>query len=201
MDGEDYFSRKGRYGIAGIIICDNHKRIRYIYTGWPGCAHDARIFKNSTLACQPDRFFSGQEYLLADSGFNPSTQIIPAFKRPSNSNLADDKAQFNFKLSSIRVKVEHCIGILKGWFQSLKGLRTVIKEEKDVKRLVYWIRACCVLHNLVLQDPVEPEWIKVDADKEEIMLESSEKLSSTEAKEESTGKKKREDLIAIVLSK
>lgn len=52
-----------------------------------------------------------------------------------------------------------------------------------------------------MQDPVEPEWIKVDADKEEIMLESSEKLSSTEAKEESTGKKKREDLIAIVLSK
>jgi hypothetical protein len=27
LDGEDYYSRKGRYGIAGLIVCDHNKRI------------------------------------------------------------------------------------------------------------------------------------------------------------------------------
>ena len=32
-DGEDYDSRKGRYGLAGLIVCDDMKRILYVYTG------------------------------------------------------------------------------------------------------------------------------------------------------------------------
>ena len=199
LDGEDYFSRKGMYGIAGLIVCDDHKRIRYVYTGWPGCAHDARVFDNSILARQPDRFFAGDEYLLADSGYTPSLQIIPSFKRPPNRGLAMDEAQFNSQLSNIRVRVEHCIGILKGRFQSLRGLRTVIRREKDVRRLVYWIRACCVLHNLVLQDPVEQEWLEDEGEGEipEVRVEGS---RSATTQGETAGKKKRRNLIPIVLS-
>jgi hypothetical protein len=36
----------------------------------------------------------------------------------------------------------------------------VIQGEADVRRLVYWIRACYVLHNPALQDPVEAEWLE-----------------------------------------
>ena len=32
-DGTDYYSRKGYYGMAGLVICDDLKRIRYLYTG------------------------------------------------------------------------------------------------------------------------------------------------------------------------
>lgn len=167
LDGEDYFSRKGTYGIAGLIVCDDHKRIRHVYTGWPGCAHDARVFDNSILARQPDQFFTGAEYLLADTGYTPSTQIVPAFKKPPNRGLTVDETQFNSQLSNIRVRVEHCIGILKGRFQSLKGLRTVIRQEKDIRGLVYWIRTCCVIHNLVLQDPVEQGWLDYEGEEEE----------------------------------
>jgi len=194
LSGVDYFSRKGRYGISGMIVCDDHKRIRHIYTGWPGCTHDARVFNNSALACQPDRFFTGDEYLLADTGYTPSTRIVPTFKKfPS---LAIDETQFNYRLSNIRIRVEHCIGILKGRFQSLRGLRTVIRQEKDVKRLVYWIRACCVLHNLVLQDPVEQAWLRdEEEDGDEIPT-----LRGKDAQGENIGKKKRRDLVPIVLS-
>ena len=41
----------------------------------------------------------------------------------------------------------------------------VIQREADVRRLVYWIRACCVLHNPALQDSVEAEWLE---DEEEV---------------------------------
>jgi DDE superfamily endonuclease len=201
LDGEDCFSRKGRYGLAGLIVCDDPKRIRYVYSGWPGCSHDARVFENSMLARQPHQFFDGNEYLLADSGYTPCIQIIPAFKRPQNRGLGMEESQFNLQLSKIRVRVEHCIGILKGRFQSLKGLRTIIRRKRDVRRLTYWIRACCVLHNLVLQDPVKQEWLEDDDegdDDGEIQIEGDE---TSVVPRETAGKKKRRDLIPFVLSK
>jgi hypothetical protein len=198
LDGEDYFSRKGRYGIAGLIICDHNKRIRYVYSGWAGCAHDARVFENSRLALHPEQFFTGNEYLLADSGYSPSQHIIPVFKKPPHSSLTAEETQFNFKLSSIRVQVEHCIGILKGHFQSLKGLRIMIRQEKDIKQSVYWIRACCVLHNLLLQDKIDNEWLEVERDEEDIThLEVNRQFLG---EERDNGVKKRRDLMSIVLS-
>jgi hypothetical protein len=167
LDGPDYYSRKGRYGIVGLVVCDDRKRIWHVYSGWPGSAHDARIYDNSRLCLHPDQFFSGDEYLLADSAFSPSLNIVPVFKRPPHSALPPDEARFNRQLSRIQVRVEHCIGILKGRFQSLKGLRIVIRREKDAKRAVYWIRACCVLHNLALQDPVDGEWLEGERDVED----------------------------------
>jgi DDE superfamily endonuclease len=159
VDGEDFYSRKGRYGLAGLIVCDDRKRIRYVYSGWAGCAHDTRVFKNSLLALQPERFFSGDEYLLADSGYTPSRHIIPVFKKPPRGSLTKKETRFNSRLSSIRVRVEHCIGILKGRFQSLKGLRIVLRRDKDIKRAVYWIRACCVLHNFLLKEEECSKWL------------------------------------------
>ena len=159
-DGEDYFSRKGCYGIAGLLVCDDNKRIRYTYTGWAGCAHDARVYANSALALKSNQLFAGQEYLLADSAYTPDPTIIPAFKRLPHKGLTTDETLFNFYLSNVRVRVEHCIGILKARFQSLRGLRLVIRTKNDVKRCVCWINACCVMHNLLLQDPINDEWLE-----------------------------------------
>lgn len=196
LDGEDYFSRKGKYGLSGMIICDDQKRIRYIYTGWPGCAHDGRVYNNSAVALQPEKFFNGEEYLLADSAYTPSSYIVPAFKKPPTGNLSQNEARFNNKLSNIRVRVEHCIGILKARFQSLKGLRTVISGEKDVKLIVFWIRACCVLHNLFVKDPIEPGWLEVENGEDEDL----ENLENENLEEESVGQMKRRKLMSIVLA-
>ena len=75
----------------------------------------------------------------------------------------------------------------------------MIRREKDVRRLVYWIRACCVLHNLALQDPVEQEWLE---DEEEGGREfPGEGSRSVAIQGESAGKKKRRDLMPIIFSK
>ena len=42
------------------------------------------------------------------------------------------------------------MGLVKGRFQSLKGLRQQIKDERDHCMAVEWIRTCLILHNLIL---------------------------------------------------
>lgn len=194
-------------------MCDDQRRIRYIYTGWPGCSHDARVFENSALAQEKDEFFSGEEYLLADSGYTASMNVVPAFKRTSHRNLTPEENEFNELLSKARVKVEHCIGIFKGRFQSLRGLRILIRRDKDVKRAVYWIRACVVLHNLLLQDPVEEEWLEKKGDDNDDdnnddnegdlggASNSAGVNNAPGARRINDGKRKRTELMTIVLSK
>jgi hypothetical protein len=56
----------------------------------------------------------------------------------------------------MRVIVEHCIGILKNRFQTLKGLRQRIGGKRSVKRAVEWVKACAILHNMALE--CDEEW-------------------------------------------
>jgi len=198
IDGEDYYSRKGKYGISTLIVCDDAKRIRYIYAGWPGCAHDMRVYENSALGIRPHQFFSRYEYLLADSGYSPNATIIPAFKRLPSQPLTREQTIFNYRLSNIRVRVEHCIGILKARFQSLRGLRILIRSKNDVVRCVRWIRACAVLHNMLLEEPLEDDWL-ADEPGEEHDVDSAGAGSQGATPGEALGKAKRRNLMEIVL--
>ena len=122
-----------------LSICNQHKNILYVYTGWPGCSHDQRLTSNSSLTKEATKYFSDGEYLLADSAFNPTKYIVPAFKRQRNRFLTDDQHDINRHLSGVRVVVENCIGLLKNRFQSLKGLRLRVSNKKDLIRVNYWI--------------------------------------------------------------
>jgi hypothetical protein len=75
-DGSNYYSRKGSYGVAAMVVCDDQKRIRYICCGFPGSAHDQRVLNNCRLSIEPDQFFEPKEYLLSDSGYAPSRMIV-----------------------------------------------------------------------------------------------------------------------------
>ena len=52
----------------------------------------------------------------------------------------------------IRVRSAHTIGQLKGMFQRLCGIPTVISGKKTHTLIVLWIRSCAVLHTLLLED-------------------------------------------------
>ena len=92
---------------------------------------------------------------MADSGYTASQTVIPAFKRSPNKPLPPDKQQFNYVLSQQRVEVEHCIGMIKNQWQSLKLLRLKITNERSATRVNRWIRAVIVLHNFLLNDPCD----------------------------------------------
>ena len=118
-----------------------------------------RVYSNSTLANSTARFFESGEYLLADSGYTTTVNTVSSYRKPSA--LLQENERFNKCLSGIRIRVEHCIGILKGRFPSLQSLRTKIVDVETHKRAVLWIKACTVLHNMLLSDTFyEESWTK-----------------------------------------
>ena len=145
-DGQDYYNRKGSYGIATLLVCDKDKKIQYVYTGWPGCSHDQRLMTNSLLVHDTKERFSNGQYLLADSAFTATVNTVPAFKRQKNRVLTDEEHNFNRNLSGMQVVIENCIGLLKNRFQSLKGLRIRVAGDKDMARVNAWIIVCLQAH-------------------------------------------------------
>ncbi|POW12769.1 hypothetical protein PSTT_04385 [Puccinia striiformis] len=166
IDPQDYYSRKGYYCLNTLIVCDEEKRITYYLTGWPGCCHDTRLWENSELKLKERELFSPGENLIANSGFPVQTNVVPAFKRPPHAAMPRLKKRFNHHLSSIRVRNEHCIGILKGRFQSLRGLRKDLSSAGTMEKITHWISACIVLHNFLLEDKT-PDYYEGDVDTED----------------------------------
>jgi DDE superfamily endonuclease len=54
-DAPDYSGRKYGYSLSTMIISDHKRRIRHYLAGFPGSAHDNRIFKATKLATAPDK--------------------------------------------------------------------------------------------------------------------------------------------------
>ncbi|OAD75786.1 hypothetical protein PHYBLDRAFT_94076, partial [Phycomyces blakesleeanus NRRL 1555(-)] len=98
----------------------------------------------------PERFFSDDEYVLADAGYKATNYIVPIKKKPRNSELSLADQEFNTKISSMRVKIEHAFGILKERFYSLKSIPVRIKRKEDVVKVNAWIRVCVALNNFLM---------------------------------------------------
>lgn len=47
LNGSDYYCRNACYAVTSQMVCDDHARIRSVYTGWPGSTHDNRSHCNS----------------------------------------------------------------------------------------------------------------------------------------------------------
>lgn len=94
--------------------------------------------------------FSPGEYILADSGYASLEHIVPTFKRSSSTPLTPAQNHFNNALAKLCVASEHCNGMLKGRFGSLKELRLVISDEKSAAYVSAWIAGCVVIHNFLI---------------------------------------------------
>lgn len=158
LDGEDWYTRKGTYAMHCLLVCDDLARVRNIHVGWPGSCHDNRIWVMTDLHRTRDAFFSVGEYLLGDSAFRASAIMIPAFKKPARGQLEQPKVKFNKMLAKARIKVEHCIGLIKARWQYLKGIRVKLKRKRDARRTVRYVTAAITLHNLMVLEPVPSNW-------------------------------------------
>ena len=101
------------------------------------------------------------EYVLADSAYTLSETIMTPFKTPSS--LRPENVAFNQILSSVRVKVEHAIGFCKIYFKVLHGARRRIREKESAHEAVFWVKACVILHNMLLK---LDEWEGVEASRD-----------------------------------
>jgi DDE superfamily endonuclease len=129
-DAPDYSGRKFGYSITALIYCDHKRRIRHYLAGYPGSAHDNRVFKKSKPARTPNQFFSPREYCIGDSAFENHWFMVSAFKKPQGEAMSRECEMFNEKLAKLQIITEHCIGILKGRFPWLRSIRLKLKENK-----------------------------------------------------------------------
>jgi len=71
----------------------------------------------------------------------------------------------NSVIPKIRIRSEHLVGLLKGRFQCLKGLRQAITSIRSQLLAIEMVRTCLILHNLILDvehapdDIGEWEWV------------------------------------------
>ncbi|KAI7947492.1 hypothetical protein MJO28_009400 [Puccinia striiformis f. sp. tritici] len=153
---EDCWMRKMLYAVNSLLVCDWNKRIIYSFHGWCGSAHDQQVYKNS-------------RFLLADSAYTATDTVVPAFKQSGGLPLPKSKQDFNYQLSSWRVAIEQCIGILKNRWQSLKSSRLLIRGSTSAARLNVWLRVCVILHNF-LRGQSTSNWVPFESNLPEEVL-------------------------------
>lgn len=112
--------------------------------GYPGSVHDSRVFRSSPLAASLEEK-CGNLYILGDSGYPCLANLLTPFK--DRGELTRRQRNYNAKLCSNRYIVEHCFGLLKQRFRQLFHIKL-----RKIPDIVHFIRACCVLHNLALED-------------------------------------------------
>ncbi|CAI6373613.1 unnamed protein product [Macrosiphum euphorbiae] len=159
----DYTNRKMFQSIVLLAVCNAHLEFIYIFSGWPGSSHDARVFKNSllgeTLINNYQEMISKNLHILGDSAFPLLENLLVPYK--ATHILSDREKLFNKRLSSTRVVIEQAFGLLLGRFRRLKSL-----ESKSVELMSLIVTGACILHNLALKnnDLFEIEDIDQDFD-------------------------------------
>ena len=81
QDGSDFYTRKNHYAFNVLGICDNMRRIRHLTVGNVGKFGDNPIWTSSSHYLEPQRFFAAEQYLLADSAFEPGDHCVPLFRK------------------------------------------------------------------------------------------------------------------------
>ena len=116
--------------------------------GLTGSAHDARAFEYTTAALHPNWFFEGNEFAWTDSAYTVNSRTIPIHKEPASRDCAN--AIFDKMVSHLQVRSEHCMGMLKGRWQCLCGLRVSIDSKEEHVAACRWITIAIILHNFII---------------------------------------------------
>ena len=139
---------------------------------------------------------------MADSGFALREYCIVPFKR-GEAIANRDKRSFNFRLSQMRVRVEHLFGRMKARWRFLLYVSRLKTGEKNVAI----IESIFVLNNILVQqrdngminEYLDPEDINIDSelesfdDQESREMENQNDESNTEL---AKGKRKRNAILA-----
>ncbi|KAF7359978.1 DDE Tnp4 domain-containing protein [Mycena venus] len=147
--GESYFDRKCNYSLNIQIVSLPNLRIIDFGYGFTGSTHDSTAWDETRMVKEHDSLMKEGEWIWADSAYPIENWVVAPYKKPERDLPRNE--EFNNHVSMVRIRSEHSIGYLKGRFQSLKGLRVLIKNEKTHKFATYWVAACIGVHSFAMQ--------------------------------------------------
>jgi len=123
------------------MTIDYGQTVRYIWVG-------ISILIRGSI-CLGIQHFQPQQWW-----FQPSRKVITAIWARKNF--------FNTKLAKVWIQSEHCIGFLKALFQHLRGYWWVICDKADLDDGLKVTLCTCMLHILLIEHPVTPDWFNKD---------------------------------------
>ncbi|CAD7068778.1 unnamed protein product [Tilletia caries] len=141
-DAADFFNRHHMHSYNILAVVDYNLRFCFLHLGFPGSAHDQRVYRASALAQNPDHHFSKDEFILSDSGYTSDAHLVSLFRRfRGQSSVSAAQIGFNQHASCRRVLVEHAFELLKLRWQSLRALPISLKDALGEQRAACWIWA------------------------------------------------------------
>jgi hypothetical protein len=135
-------------------VCDFDMRFTFVVAGWPGSAHDTRIWRDTLWNKYKDDFPHPPQgkYYLVDSGYPNRKGYLAPYKGQryhvlefqNSSQPIGLKEVFNHAHSSLRNIIERSFGVLKmKWRILLNVSRYSMEKQKKI------IIACMALHNFI----------------------------------------------------
>ncbi|KYN21843.1 PREDICTED: putative nuclease HARBI1 [Trachymyrmex cornetzi] len=106
-DSNSYVNRKGFHSINLQLICDSRDLFTHCYAGQAGSVHDARVFRNSSVAGfleSPEQYFPNDSHLIGDAAYAIHLHLMVPFR--NNGHLTPRQTNYNYCLSSTRMARE-----------------------------------------------------------------------------------------------
>ena len=141
-----YVNRKGFHSINIQAICDHEFRFINAVVKWPGCTHDAFIWRQSGI--NREITSGGIEtvhgWLLGDSAYGLRTKLMT----PITSPATPGQRRYNRAFLKVRQTIECTFGIWKSRWRSMDrtGGTLCYSPEKCCKIII----ATMVLHNMCI---------------------------------------------------
>lgn len=144
----NYLNRKGYHSKNVQIVCDYDLRILNINARFGGAAHDAFIFRQSTVFDDLlHRYNQGETntWLLGDSGYPQKPFLMTPIL---NAQPDTPEGNYTFRHIRARVAIERLNGVFKAVFRCLSG-ENKLRYKPDMVGTI--INACAILHNIRIQ--------------------------------------------------
>lgn len=154
-DGSYYWNYKGYDSIVLLAMVDANCRFIYINIGCNGRVSDGGVLRRSDLWSIIER---GAQYfppdgsicnnrtlpyvIVGNNAFPLHKHLIKPYSSKSTESV---KKNFNYRLSRARHTVEHAFGILSSRFRIFQS-----RINLDVNKVDNIVKACCALHNFLL---------------------------------------------------
>ena len=146
-----YTDRHGNTSIKLQAVCDDNRKFLDVFAGCPGRMHDGRVFEYSDLSNEIFQHVNSRYHILGDGAYLIREWLLTPYR--NLGNLTPQQNLYNETLSRTRVRIENAFGLLQARFRQLRyGI-----DMHKVPKISKFIVACCVLHNLCINDPRPPQ--------------------------------------------
>ena len=144
-----------------MAVCDFDMRFTFVVTGWPGSAHDTRVFLDTLVTYKKNFPHPPQgKYYLVDSGYPNRKGYLAPYKGQRyhvpewqhGRRPVGLKKVFNYHHASLRNVIERSFGVLKmKWRILLKVPSFPVNKQSQI------IVACMTLHNFIRETDINDE--------------------------------------------